>query len=102
MDELLQQTLREKQIDFKEREEEKQAKFKTIYQQKDSLQANIFECQARLEQARLDKVECQARLKESHVGKMRISPKSGEELSHFAKPKEALEALVYQLEIDFR
>ena len=33
---------------------------------------------------------------------MSILPKSGEELSHLAKQKEALEALVYQLERDFR
>ena len=97
---LLQQTLKEKQIEFKEREEEKQAKFETIRQQKDSLQAKIFECQARLEQTRLDKVECQTRLNQTLVDKTNILSKK--DLWPLTKQKETLEALVYQLEIDFR
>ena len=98
---LLQQTLSEKQANFKEREEERRTKFEKIRQEKDSLQAKIFECQARLEQARLDKVECQSRLEETRV-KISILPNSDKDLLHWAKQKEALEALVYQLEIDFR
>ena len=92
---LLQQTLSEKQANFKEREEERQTTFKKIRQEKDSLQAKIFEFQAHLEQARLDKVECQSRIEEIRV-EISILPNSDKDLLHWAKQKEALEALVYQ------